>query len=128
MPIYEFVCKKCNKKYETITSYDETEKYKGVKCPECNSKKKSKLVSACRHAFTNPVGTDRWNSDSGGHGYRFDYNLPNVINERKNAEINSHMGQDPYGEADLSKNDIELDTGIHDAEEKPTMLTDYPSR
>ena len=127
MPIYEFICKDCNKEYETLTSYDETEKYKDVECPECESKKKLKLVSACRHAFTNPVGTDKWNSGSTGHDYRFKYNLPNVINERKNAEINSHMGQDPYGNADMSANDIEMDTGVHDAPEGPTMMTDYAS-
>ena len=126
MPNYEFNCKKCKKKYEALTSYDESGKYKDVKCPHCNSKSKTKLMSACNHAFTNPVGTDRWNSDSSGHDYRFKHNIPNVQKEREMAQALSHMGTDPYGQADMLNNDIEMDTGIHDvSDDTPTQLTDF---
>jgi hypothetical protein len=71
-------------------------------------------MSACGYAFAQPQGTDRWNSDSGGHGYRFNHNIPKVKAERAMAEALSHMGADPY--TDTSAADINLDTGIHDAE------------
>jgi putative FmdB family regulatory protein len=127
MPIYEFICNDCNKEYDDLCDYDETDKYEDVICPHCDSGDKKKLLSACKHAFEGDavIGTDKWNSDSTGHDYRFKYNLPKVINQRKHAEINSHMGKDPYGNADMSRNDIEMDTGIHDAPEGPTVMTDY---
>lgn len=112
MPIYEFMCLKCNQKYDYLTSYDESGKYKGVSCPECNSKKKEKLASSCAFNFSNPVGTDRWTSGSTGHDYRFKHNIPNVKKQREMAEAASHVGASPYKEID----DIPLDTGIHDAE------------
>lgn len=116
MPMYEFRCKKCDHKYEEITPYDETEKYKGVKCPECGSKKKEKLISCANFKFAQPEGTDRWNNS---HDFRFKTNLPKVLEERKRAEMLSHMGGDPY--TDTSAKDIELDTGVHDAESRPGL-------
>jgi putative FmdB family regulatory protein len=44
MPIYDFYCKKCESVYDELVVYDATGKYKGVKCPQCGSKKKEKLV------------------------------------------------------------------------------------
>jgi putative FmdB family regulatory protein len=104
MPNYDFECKQCSRVYDCIAAYDETGKYPSVKCPECNSKKKTKLMSSCNYAFSNPVGTDRWNSESSGHDYRFHHNLPKVIEERRRAEEKSLMGSNPYNEInDLNK-------------------------
>ncbi len=38
MPIYPYVCEKCNKKFEVEMSISEHEE-KQTKCPKCNSKK-----------------------------------------------------------------------------------------
>ena len=113
MPTYEFECKNCNKTYSELARYDETGMYKDVECPHCGSKLKEKLMTACNYKFANPVGTDRWTSDSGGHDYRFKHNLPNVQREREMAEQLSHMGN-PYsgGNADIEK----FGEGIHDPE------------
>ena len=100
MPRYDFRCKKCHKLWEEFVAYDKTGKYKTVKCPVCASKSKEKLMSACSCNFTNPEGTDRYTSETSGHDYRFHHNLPNVIEERKNAEMASHMGADVYNPID----------------------------
>ncbi|MFH1823991.1 MAG: FmdB family zinc ribbon protein [Candidatus Firestonebacteria bacterium] len=42
MPIYEFKCKKCSKKFEDIVF---SSNYSKVSCPECNSKNVHKLIS-----------------------------------------------------------------------------------
>ena len=47
MPMYEFECKGCKKKYDDLTKYDETGEYPDTVCPHCGSKKKEKLVSIC---------------------------------------------------------------------------------
>jgi putative FmdB family regulatory protein len=127
MPLYNFICNGCDKEYEKLTAFDKSGKYKKIDCPYCGSKDKDKLLSMCNHAFSNPVGTDKWTSDNSGHDYRFKHNIPNVQKERETAEALSHMGSDPYGQADMASNDIELDTGIHDAGEGPAMMTDYGS-
>lgn len=121
MPTYEFECKNCNESYEALTKYDESGKYKDVECPHCESKKKTNLISASQFAFANPEGTDRWNNSSTGHDYRFKHGIPKVKEERKMAEALSHMGSDPYGSPDKVKQDIELDTGIHDPETRPGL-------
>ena len=121
MPTYAFRCKKCGAEYETITKYDETGKYRNVICPECGSRSKVKKPVVCGFQFSNPIGTDRWNSQSKGHDYRFKHNAPNVKAERAAAEANSHMGNDPY--QDTSESDIAMDTGIHD-NDGPIMLQD----
>ena len=118
MPMFEFRCKNCNVNYDFLTAFDKTGKYTKVSCPQCHSKKKEKLMSVPQHAFSNPVGTDKWTSDSTGHDYRFKYNVPNVKKERAMAEQLSHMGTDPYGGAGMAASDIEMDTGIHDAESR----------
>lgn len=105
IPRYDFECGKCEKVFEEIVLYDETNKYKGVKCPFCGSKRKKKLVASCSFMFSNPEGTDRWNSESSGHDYRFHHNLPKVIAERQAAE--EHGGNStPYNPInDLDNND-----------------------
>lgn len=105
MPCYEFECKKCKKVYEEITSYDETDKYKGVQCPDCGSKSKRRLMSVCSFQFAQPEGTDRWNSESGGHDYRFHHNLPKVLKERQSAEEASKSGETPYNPINDLDND-----------------------
>lgn len=112
MPSYDFECLECNEKYSDLVKYDPTDIYEEVICPYCKSSKKFKLISSCNFKFSNPIGTDRWNSDSTGHDYRFKHNIPKVKNERAIAEQLSHMGSNPYG----NSNDIEMDVGIHDAE------------
>ena len=121
MPMYEFECKDCNKNYEDLCKFDKSGKYKDVDCPHCESKKKTKLISASRFSFSNPEGTDRWNNSSTGHDYRFKHKIPAVKDERKMAEALSHMGSDPYGSPDQVKQDIELDTGVHDPETRPGL-------
>lgn len=100
MPLFEFICKKCHHQYDEMCSFDKTGKYKGVKCPECQSSSKEKLISATSFNFDNPIGTDRWTSDGTGHDYRFNWNLPNVRKQREAAESKSHMGKTPYKEID----------------------------
>lgn len=112
MPTYRFQCKKCDEVYEDLTSYDETGKYKDVKCPKCNSKKKNQLATACNFLFSNPVGSDRWTSDGTGHDYRYNYNRPKVKKQREMAEKASHMGTQPY--SDLG--DIHEGEGVRDNE------------
>jgi len=118
MPIFEFECTKCKSIYDALTSFDKTEKYKNVSCPECGSKKKEKRMSSPNFAFAQPQDTDRWNSDRSGHDYRFKHNVPKLKKERKMAETLSHMGSDPYGGGDMLAKDIEMDTGVHDAESR----------
>lgn len=119
MPIYDFCCKKCKIEYDVLAKYDESGKYPDVVCPECGSKKKEKVASVCSFAFTNPVGTARWNNGSTGHDYRFKHNIPKVQQEREMAKKLSHMGTDPY--KDTSSADIERDTGVHDVETRPGL-------
>jgi putative FmdB family regulatory protein len=92
MPNYVFECKKCKKVYEELCSYDDTEKYEGVKCPDCGHGKKTKLITACYFKFAQPEGTDRWNSDSTGHDYRYKSKQKQISDERAAAEAASHMG------------------------------------
>lgn len=95
MPNYSFSCLKCKETYEDLVPYDETEKYSTVKCPFCNSKRKTKLMTVCNFQFTNPEGTGRWISEATGHDYRFKHNLPKVIKQRKDAEI-AGKNPNPY--------------------------------
>ena len=83
-----------------MTNYDETGKFADVECPKCHSKNKTKGVSACGVTFTNPEGTRSWISESQGHDYRFKHNLPKVIEQRKEAELRSHVGAKPYRDID----------------------------
>ena len=99
IPLYNFICENCNKSYEALTSYDEANVYPTVTCPKCSSDQKKKIPSTFAFNFSDPVGTDRWNSDSGGHDYRYKQNIPKVQEEREHAAAASHMGADPYDTA-----------------------------
>lgn len=105
MPRFDFLCKKCDEVYDDFVPHDEKGKYPGVICPHCGSKRKKKLLSVPNFQFAQPEGTDRWNSESTGHDYRFHHNLPKVIDERRRAEEASHMGSSPYN----SINDLDND-------------------
>lgn len=109
MPNYVFECKKCNEVYEELTSWDETGKYASVVCPHCGSKKKEQRATCCNFMFSNPVGTDRWNSDSLGHDYRYKTKQKSDRETREAAEKKSHMGsgKDIYkdhGDLNVDKN------------------------
>lgn len=43
MPLYEYICKKCRKKFSEILTISEHEKKK-VKCPKCKSEDLSHVV------------------------------------------------------------------------------------
>lgn len=43
MPIYEFICKKCDEKFETLVRSTDTS---SVECPQCGSKELKKLLSS----------------------------------------------------------------------------------
>jgi putative FmdB family regulatory protein len=100
MPVYEFKCLKCENSYEELTPYDETGKYKKIKCSECGSRRKERLMSSTAFTFTNPEGTGRWNSETSGHDYRFKHNQPKMAKDRAEAERLSHMGSQPYNPID----------------------------
>jgi len=44
MPLYEYQCKKCDKKFETLVSSSKTND--PMECPECGSKETSRLLSS----------------------------------------------------------------------------------
>ena len=43
MPLYEYKCKECEKTFENLSSFRDSEK--PVECPNCGSKKTGKLLS-----------------------------------------------------------------------------------
>lgn len=102
MPAYFHRCKRCTHEYDiwspTMQEYEAV--CKKAKCEECGSKSKERIFTACNFNFSNPVGTDRWNSDSKGHDYRFKHNAPNLRAQRSAAETASHMGTQPYNAID----------------------------
>lgn len=104
MPRYEFSCEKCNEVFDLWSSMAEKEKtVKKSKCPKCKSKKIVEIMGAPSVSFANPVGSDRWHSDSKGHDYRHKYNMDRkggVRDQRKMAEEKSHMGKTPYRNID----------------------------
>lgn len=111
MPLYDFLCNKCENTFESLAPYDETGQYPGVTCPQCGGGDKRKVPSRFAFNFGNPEGTDRWNSDSYGHDYRFKSKIPEVQAERAAAEAMSHMGSQPYSFGDDTAT---YDAGIHD--------------
>ena len=44
MPLYEYECRKCKKKFTTILLLSELEKSKHVRCPRCESTDVRKLI------------------------------------------------------------------------------------
>lgn len=123
MPIHEFECKKCQATYGhlfiTFVESEDKKELKKVKCPKCNSASKNRIMSVPSFAFAQPEGTDKYNNS---HDYRFYHNHEKeggIRDQRAQAEAMSHMGANPY--KDTSGKDIELDTGIHDVNERPGL-------
>ena len=114
MPFYELECKKCGNIFDVFSPLmSEKENYiKKAKCEKCGSKSKQEHIKGANFNFSNPVGTDRWNSSNTGHDYRFKYNMPNVKKQREAAEIVSHMGTEPYNKID------DISSGKHFGEVK----------
>lgn len=93
MPIYAFQCLKCKTRYEELTEYDASDKYKGVRCPDCKSKRKKKLLDYnINVAFENPKESSKWDNFS----YRAGFNMEKAKGERRVAAAKSHMGTNPY--------------------------------
>lgn len=63
MPIYEFRCSNCGRKFETLCRMGETGE--GLECPHCGSRTLSRLVSAFRVAGGSG-GTGDGNGSGGG--------------------------------------------------------------
>ena len=98
MPLYRFKCLKCSCPYDELTDYDETEKYKGVKCPQCKSKRKRRTFNYdIAVTFTNPKESDKW----GSFTYRAGQNMEDAKACRRDAEAKSHMGTNPYNSKKL---------------------------
>lgn len=90
MPTYKFECKKCCLIYEDLVDHDDSGHYKDVKCPECNSVKKSKLPTSCLAVvFKQLQGTNR------SFEYTAEHNLEMAKKTRMLAEERSHMGSTP---------------------------------
>lgn len=104
MPRYEFECSKCRSVYDVWASMnDKSVSVKKAKCPECGSKKKEEIMGCPSVKFTNPVGTDRWNSESRGHDYRFKHNMDKpggTRDQRAAAARASKVGAEPYRKID----------------------------
>ena len=85
---------KCSESYEELTSYDETNKYKGIKCPHCKSKRKERTFDYDITAiFSNPKESSKWDN----FGYRAGFNMDKAKSDRRAAEGKSHMGSNPFG-------------------------------
>ena len=110
IPIYEFACKKCENKYEKTCKYDKSNKYKQVKCPECGSKSKTKLLSMFAATFANPIGTKREDSFS----YMAGHNMEGAKGIRRYAEENSHMGLAGQENFYDKSHDTDVTSGKHE--------------
>jgi putative FmdB family regulatory protein len=114
MPIYNFQCE-CGVTYEELTSFDETDEYPTVSCPECQSTTKDKLISVPSSAiFANPEGTDKWNNS---HSYRFGHKFEEAQALRRNAESRSHVGRNPYKD-DPTAGNADIESGKYFGEVK----------
>lgn len=95
MPTYSFQCKKCESSYDDLVDNDPTGKYKGVKCPSCGSKSKTKLMTFCAVSFTNPRDTSKWDNFT----FRAGKTMEEAQDCRRYAQEHSHVGANPYGAA-----------------------------
>lgn len=116
MPRYEFKCESCECIYDVWSSMAEkSSSVKKAGCPDCGSKKKSEVMGCPSVKFADPVGTDRWNSDSKGHDYRFKYNMDKpggTRDQRAAAARASKVGAEPYRRID------DISSGKHFGEVK----------
>lgn len=97
-------CEKCQEVYDVWSKIaDKDESVKKAVCTSCGSKKKSEIFGCPSVKFGNPVGTDRWNSESKGHDYRFKYNMDKSggpRDQRAAAAAASKVGATPYRKID----------------------------
>ena len=104
MPIYEMICDGCGEAYDVWSSMSKKEEsVGGAVCPSCGSAEKTEIVGCPSVNFTNPVGTDRWNSESTGHDYRFKHNMDKpggTRHQRAAAARASKVGAEPYRRID----------------------------
>ncbi len=109
-------CDKCEEVYDLWCGMAEkAESLKKSKCPSCGSKKKTEVMGCPSVKFTNPVGTDRWNSESKGHDYRFKHNMDKPggpRDQRAAAARASKVGANPYRKID------DISSGKHFGEVK----------
>ena len=116
MPIYEMKCDGCGEVYDVWSSMSKKESsVKEATCPACGVADKTEIVGAPSVNFTNPVGTDRWNSESKGHDYRFRHNMDKpggTRDQRAAAARASKVGAEPYRRID------DISSGKHFGEVK----------
>lgn len=116
MPIYEMRCDGCGGDYDVWSSMSKKdESVKEARCPSCGSGDKTEIVGCPSVSFTNPVGTDRWNSESRGHDYRFKHNMDKpggTREQRARAARASKVGAEPYRRID------DISSGKHFGEVK----------
>lgn len=116
MPIYEMICDSCGEPYDILCSMSlKEEKVSSASCPSCGSSFKTEIVGCPSINFKNPVGTDRWNSESQGHDYRFKYNMDKpggTRDQRVAAARASKVGAEPYRRID------DISSGKHFGEVK----------
>lgn len=65
MPLFRYRCDDCQKQFEELVSFNESE---GVQCPNCGSTNTVKLVSSFA-TIGGGSGGDSVSSCSGGSGY-----------------------------------------------------------
>lgn len=106
MPFYDFKCNECDNVWEEMTTYDKTNVYPKIICPNCESSNKVKLMPE-NFSIGGPTA-----AKMGRFNYRAGYNLEKAKGERRKAEAASHMGSNPY--SDLTTKDFNLGEGIHD--------------
>ena len=116
MPRYEMQCDKCAEIYDVWSSMAEkTNSVSQATCPKCQSKDKTEIMGCPSVKFSNPVGTDRWNSESKGHDYRFKYTMDKPggpRDQRAAAARASKVGPNPYRKID------DISSGKHFGEVK----------
>jgi putative FmdB family regulatory protein len=104
MPRYEMKCEKCEEVYDVWSNMSEkTENVANAECPSCGSREKTEIMGCPSVKFANPVGTDRWNSESKGHDYRFKHNMDKpggTRDQRAAAAKASRVGAEPYRKID----------------------------
>ena len=45
MPVYEFQCSQCRKRFSEQRTFEQFEQHKPVKCPKCGSRQVSQVLS-----------------------------------------------------------------------------------
>lgn len=116
MPRYEMKCNGCGEVYDVWSSMSSKESaVAAAGCPSCGSVEKHEMFGCPAVSFSNPVGTDRWSSESKGHDYRFKYNMDRPggpKDQRAAAARASKVGARPYRKID------DISSGQHFGEVK----------